>query len=46
LSFTMTGGENSTNDFVWWMNNQTFFADWNDPILYVDLLIQFQAHIH
>jgi len=46
LSFTMTGGENSTNDFVWWMNNQTFFADWNDPTLYVDLLNPFQARNH
>lgn len=33
LSFLVTGGQNSSGDFVWWMNNQTFFADWNDPIL-------------
>jgi len=35
LNFVMTGGENATNDFVWWMNNQTFFADWTNPTLYV-----------
>ncbi|KAF2491426.1 hypothetical protein BU16DRAFT_515789 [Lophium mytilinum] len=33
LSFLMTGGDNSTGQFVWWMNNITFRADWNDPEL-------------
>ncbi|KAF2154467.1 multicopper oxidase [Myriangium duriaei CBS 260.36] len=33
MNFIMTGGDNATGDFVWWMNNQTFYADWNDPIL-------------
>lgn len=33
LNITMTGGYNTTGQFVWWMNNQTFYADYNDPSL-------------
>lgn len=33
LNFTMTGGNNATGDFVWWMNNITFYTDYNDPTL-------------
>jgi len=33
LNFLMTGGENATNAFVWWINNVTFLADYNDPTL-------------
>ncbi|GAB7344328.1 hypothetical protein MBLNU457_2193t1 [Dothideomycetes sp. NU457] len=33
LNFVMTGGQNGTGDFVWWLNNQTFFADWTNPTL-------------
>lgn len=33
LNFLMTGGYNASGDFVWWMNNITFLADYNDPTL-------------
>ncbi|KAK4982538.1 hypothetical protein LTR50_007698 [Elasticomyces elasticus] len=34
LSFLMTGGVNATGKFVWWMNNITYLADFNDPTLF------------
>ncbi|KAK0291124.1 hypothetical protein LTR35_001845 [Friedmanniomyces endolithicus] len=34
LPFLMTGNYNGTGAFVWYMNNITFFGDYNDPILY------------
>lgn len=33
LNFLMTGGDNSSGDFVWYMNNVTFIGDYNDPAL-------------
>lgn len=33
LNVTITGGVNGSNIFVWWMNNVTFIADMNDPLL-------------
>ncbi|TKA66579.1 hypothetical protein B0A49_06046 [Cryomyces minteri] len=34
LYFLMTGGLNSTGKFVWWMNNVTYLANFNDPTLF------------
>ncbi|KAG9724970.1 laccase-like multicopper oxidase, partial [Aureobasidium melanogenum] len=33
LNFTMSAAYNSTGAFLWYMNNQTFVIDYNDPIL-------------
>ncbi|KAG9657868.1 laccase-like multicopper oxidase, partial [Aureobasidium melanogenum] len=33
LNFTMSASYNSTGAFLWYMNNQTFVIDYNDPIL-------------
>lgn len=33
LNFLMTGGYNSTGAFVWYMNNITYYTDYNDPTL-------------
>ena len=33
LNILMTGNYNATGAFVWYMNNVTFFADYNDPLL-------------
>ncbi|KAL1301802.1 hypothetical protein AAFC00_005994 [Neodothiora populina] len=33
LNFLMTGGDNATGEFVWYMNNITFLGDYNDPTL-------------
>lgn len=35
MNFLMTGQDNATGDFVWYMNNETYYADYNDPNLYV-----------
>ena len=34
MNFLLTGNYNSTSAFVWYMNNITFFGDYNDPVLY------------
>ncbi|KAK5110180.1 hypothetical protein LTR62_006176 [Meristemomyces frigidus] len=34
LDFIMTGAYNAIGAFVWYMNNQTFYGDYNDPILF------------
>lgn len=31
LNFLMTGADNATGAFVWYMNNVTFLVDYNDP---------------
>lgn len=33
LNFIMTGGYNASGAFVWYMNNITFYGDYNDPTL-------------
>lgn len=33
LNFTMSASYNATGAFLWYMNNQTFVIDYNDPIL-------------
>ena len=33
LNFTTTGGYNETGAFVWYMNNVTYYADYNAPTL-------------
>lgn len=33
VEFLMTGADNSTGEFVWYMNNITFLGDYNDPSL-------------
>jgi len=33
LNVIITGDYNETGQFVWWMNNVTFLADFNDPLL-------------
>jgi FtsP/CotA-like multicopper oxidase with cupredoxin domain len=33
LDFTLSGGNNATGEFVWYMNNETYMGDFNDPLL-------------
>jgi FtsP/CotA-like multicopper oxidase with cupredoxin domain len=33
LDFTLSGGNNATGEFVWYMNNETYMGDFNDPVL-------------
>ncbi|KAK6390354.1 hypothetical protein LTR65_005729 [Meristemomyces frigidus] len=33
LNFLMTGNYNATGAFVWYMNNVTYYTDYNDPTL-------------
>ena len=33
MNFVITAGNNATGAFVWYMNNETFIADYNDPVL-------------
>lgn len=33
VSIEITGGYNATGFFVWWMNNITYYGDYNDPLL-------------
>jgi FtsP/CotA-like multicopper oxidase with cupredoxin domain len=33
LNFVTTGQPNATGDFVWYLNNVTFYGDYNDPTL-------------
>lgn len=35
IDIVMTGGVNKTGAFVWYMNGETYIADYNDPVLYV-----------
>ncbi|KAF2768645.1 hypothetical protein EJ03DRAFT_389791 [Teratosphaeria nubilosa] len=34
MSLTVTGGLNASSDFVWYINNISLYADYNDPTLF------------
>lgn len=38
LNFLMTGADNATGEFVWYMNNITYQGDYNEPV-FLDALV-------